>query len=131
MLIFLFGEFFPPLIILNKIIKKKKGRLLEVTVPGGRGRLGEMGWWGFLSTLSCPSGLGILVPVLPWQGTGCIDGGNSAWAWSGWGDTTLLLLHAGSGRTCCAGVAAKHTCEQGEDAEPCLKTLTYMKFLMP
>lgn len=53
---------------------------------------------------------------------------NSAWAWAGWGDT--LLVPAGSGRTCRAGEAAKYMCEQGEGAEPCLKTQTYMKFLM-
>lgn len=36
MLIFLFGECFSPLIILDKMIKKKKNKLLENTVPGGR-----------------------------------------------------------------------------------------------
>lgn len=69
MLIFLFAVCFPPLIILDKMIKKikKKTKLVEITVSGGRP--GEMGWWGFLSTPSCSSGLGGYF-VLPCQGTG-------------------------------------------------------------
>lgn len=69
-------------------------------------------------------GAGYFVPVLLWQGTGRDRlhwWGDSARAWAGWGDTLLQILHAGSGRTGCAGGAAKHSCEQGEGAEPCLK----------
>lgn len=127
MLMFLFGECFSPLIILDKMIKKKKTNCWRILYQ-------EEGRWaggGFYSHQAVPWGQVLWSQCCPgrgWAGTGCSDGVNSAWAWAGWGDT--LLVPAGSGRTCRAGEAAKYTCEQGEGAEPCLKTQTYMKFLM-